>query len=108
MAEAESGASTGWSTPKRKQAELNDMYATLDIERDDSSDTDFIPDDADEAGDDDQVSDDSEESANLGHTGNQKEQDERKLFRCPARQPAIFTTSNTSKATIFSTRAVTL
>ncbi|KAL4138243.1 hypothetical protein PRIC2_001750 [Phytophthora ramorum] len=45
------------------------MYATLDIERDDSSDTDFIPDDADEAGDDDRVSDDSEESANLGHTG---------------------------------------
>jgi hypothetical protein len=42
------------------------MYATLGIERDDSSDDDFIPDDADEAEDDDYASDDSEVSPNLG------------------------------------------
>ncbi|KAE9271459.1 hypothetical protein PF001_g28369 [Phytophthora fragariae] len=63
MAEAESGTSAGRSTPKRKGAELNYMYATLGIERDDSSDDDFVP---DEDGDDDQVSDDfSDDSEEL-------------------------------------------
>ncbi|KAE8981185.1 hypothetical protein PR003_g23762 [Phytophthora rubi] len=66
MAEAESGTSAGRSTPKRKGTDLNYMYATLGIEQDDSSDDDFVPDDADEAGDGDQVSDDSEE---LGRQG---------------------------------------
>ncbi|KAE9063929.1 hypothetical protein PF010_g28802 [Phytophthora fragariae] len=73
MAEAESGTSAGRSTPKRKGAELNYMYATLGIERDDSSDDDFVPDEADEDGDDDQVSDDfsddSEELPKLGRQG---------------------------------------
>ncbi|KAE9003795.1 hypothetical protein PF002_g11512 [Phytophthora fragariae] len=46
------------------------MYATLGIEQDDSSDDDFVPDDADEAGDGDQVSDDfSDDSEELGRQG---------------------------------------
>ncbi|KAE9062872.1 hypothetical protein PF010_g29226 [Phytophthora fragariae] len=73
MAEAESGTSTGRSTPKRKGTELNYMYATRGIERDDSSDDDFVSDEADDDGDDDQVSDDfsgdSEELPNLGRQG---------------------------------------
>ncbi|KAE9214942.1 hypothetical protein PF004_g14893 [Phytophthora fragariae] len=70
MAEAESGTSAGRSTPKRKGTDLNYMYATLGIEQDDSSDDDFVPDDADEAGDGDQVSDDfSDDSEELGRQG---------------------------------------
>jgi hypothetical protein len=57
---------SGRSTPKRKRGELNYMYATVGIERNDSSDDEFIPEDADDAEDDDQATDDSELSPNLG------------------------------------------
>ncbi|KAF4046198.1 hypothetical protein GN244_ATG01426 [Phytophthora infestans] len=63
MSEAEGAPPHGRALRKGNQTELNYMYAALGMEKDDSSNANFLPDDSEETEDVDQSSDDLDDPA---------------------------------------------
>ncbi|KAF4128060.1 hypothetical protein GN958_ATG22749 [Phytophthora infestans] len=79
MSEAE-----GRALRKGNQTELNYIYAALGMEKDDSSDANFLPDDSEETEDVDQSSDDLDDPAPQSRKGKSQIKRARKMQQKPS------------------------